>query len=791
MHSQQIEASRPGIHHFLRQQAFISLILLGLLALPALQPLFSRRLTCGFDTTFHLWRGVEAGTLLREGILFARWAPHMAHGYGYPLFLFQSPLSASLAALLNLLGASWPVAVNAVYALGLLLSMLTLWLLARDLWGERGGIAAAVAFLYAPFHAYVAFYRASLSETVAWSLPPLILWGLWRWQQRREPWGFAAAVLGMAVLMLVHDVSAYVFLPLFLGWIGTIALTERSWRIAGRGLLALALGLGSSAFFWLPALVERGSIQFERANSAWPFQYNHNFLPLDQLLALPRNADPTLLNDWPPRALGLLLLAVALLGCLAGLRQDREWRWLTALLAAALAGYAFFTLPLSRPLWDALPFLSAFQFPWRFLAPATLAAALLAGALFSRRLESNHTLSLAGWLASIFILSAGHWGWFYPDTCTPPADTSIAGMIAWEQASDTLGTTARRELLPITVQSMPQDEGELPPWQARLDPATLPAGTQILHSSYRPLGATIELNSVSPFQARYRAFAFSGWRVTIDGELAAIAPSVPDGLITFDVPAGRHTIIVRFGETPLRLAADVLSLISLLLAGVIAISVGHGACPEAAEGSPVVGRRSSVAGRPAIAVFLVALGLIGGKLLLVDQELTPLRESRLAPDGELAGLAQPLSLTFGGANSTSVLARLLGHQALPNVLPADEPLEIILYWRPLSLMTDDYRVGLTLVDSAGRRWSASDLRDSRWFRNPPPTTGWPPDHYVLTAFLVDALPGTPPGEYTLQLSLFERNTLAPLTTYDEAGRSLGPWVTLATVRLAEPRHPWQ
>ena len=795
MHSQQTGSNEPGVHRFWRRQQLIPLTLLMLLALPALQPLAGRGLTCGFDTAFHLWRAVEAGYLLREGLLFARWAPHMAHGYGYPLFLFQSPLSAYLAALINLLGIDWALAVNAVYGLGLLFSALTLWLLGRDLWGGRGGIVAAVAFLYAPFHAYVAFYRASLSETVAWALPPLILWGLRRWQQRQERRGLAAAVLGTAALMLAHDVTTYAFLPLFLGWIGAIALVERSWRVGGRGMLALGLGLGSSAFFWLPALLERGAIQFERANSAWPFQYSHNFLPLDQLLALPRNADPTLLNDWPPRALGVLLLAAALIGCLAGWRQGRERRWLTALLALALAGYVFLALGLSRPLWDAVPLLSAFQFPWRFLAPATLAAAMLAAAPFAGGLESKRSLAPAGWLAAIVVLSAGHWGWFYPDTCAVPDDISVAGMVAWEQASDTLGTTARRELLPVTVQRMPQEEGERPPWQARLAAAELPDGAQLLTSDYGLLGATIELETPQPFQARYRAFAFPGWRVTIDGEAAAITPSIPEGLISFEVPAGRHTIVVHFGETRLWLVADAISLVSLLLVGVMATSDGRRATVDTSFGDS--GPSSVQAWRPAtgdrkwaMVGLLVALALVVGKLGLVDRELTPLRQSRLGPDGRLDGLAQPLALAFGGAHPDSVVMRLLGHQTLPEALAADEALEVVLYWRPLALMKEDYRVGLTLVDGDGRRWSAADLRDSRWFGSPPPTDGWRPGEYALTALLVDPLPGTPPGAYTLQLSLFERHTLAPLTIYDEAGQSLGPAVSLRSIRLAEPRRPW-
>ena len=103
-------------------QAGFFLFLITLLAIPVLQPLFTTQISCGFDTVFHLWRAVQAGALLNEGIIFSRWAPHMAHGYGYPLFLYQSPFSAQMTAVLHNFNLSWPVALNVVYGLGIVAS---------------------------------------------------------------------------------------------------------------------------------------------------------------------------------------------------------------------------------------------------------------------------------------------------------------------------------------------------------------------------------------------------------------------------------------------------------------------------------------------------------------------------------------------------------------------------------------------------------------------------------------------------------------------------------------------
>jgi hypothetical protein len=803
------------------------LFLITLLAVPVLQPLFSTQLSCGFDTVFHLWRSVQANALLEEGIFLSRWAPQMAHGYGYPLFLFQSPLTAWGTAVFHQIGLSWPVALNMMYGLGIVASGWTMWWLARTFWGDMGGVVAAVAYLYAPFHAYVAFYRASLSETVAWSLPPLILWGLYSWQKDRSGWGLSTAVFSFILLMLTHDVTAYAFMPIFVGWIVLWGVgsrvtdrkqldtgTDRSWIVAWRGATALLLGLGGSAFFWLPAIVERDAIQFSRANSAWPFLYFNNFLPLNQLLALPRNADPSLLNDWPPRALGGLLLAAALAGGLLAWRRGGFARWLAGFFLLGLAGYLFLTVSLSEPLWTAVSQLAAFQFPWRFLAPASFLAAFLAGGIASQppggsALDERHGNKPPGgfyWTTILVVglLSVGHWGWLFPNFCDVPDDLSVAGMVNWEVATQTLGSTASGELLPRDVEIMP-DPINPPAWQARLDVATLPLDTKLLTTSYQPLASTIELETATsasstllssseqaiPFQATLHIFNFPGWRVTVNGEPVVITSSDPEGWITFPVGNGRSVIKVTFGETPLRLAADGLSLFSLLLLGVIIrkkwlVRNETGDWRLEPGQSLISNPHSPITGYWLL--LTLAVLLLGGKLLLVDQQHTSLRQARLQ-ERSLVGVGQPLAVTLGTPDNPAQV-QLLGMDEWETAVPADDPLVLTFYWQANQPLDKNYKVGLTLLDENGLRWSEKGLRDYRWLRNPPPTTAWPTDQYALTSFFVDMLPGTPPGSYRLMLSFFEEGTLVPLTFYDAGGLPLGPQIELGKVTLLSPRQPW-
>ncbi len=772
-----------------------SLVLcLLLLFVPALQPLLTADLTCGYDNVFHLWRAVQVEQLWRQGVLFSRWAPDMAHGFGFPLFVFVSSLSASVAAALHLVGLQWPVALNGAFALGMLMGGLFAFLLARDLFGTPGGIVGAVAYVYAPYQAYEVFNRGSLWESFAWAFPPLALCGLHRWAVHRDRRFLTIGAVGLALLICTHQLFAFLFAPLLAGWVLLAWYNGRDPRALLRGAAMGLLGLGLSAFYWLPGLMEREFVQTERLLGTWVFDYHNNFITLADLLALPRSVDPALINDWPPKALGLLPVLVGLLPLLRWRGMGREQRAQVALLLLLAAGFALMALPLSLPLWEHLPFLPYVQFPWRFLGPAAFCLALLAAAIFDPRRNTHYATRTAyyvfrlGFPFTIAALLLGNLGWFYPAHCAPPEEISIRGMIAWERATDTLGTTARGEYLPVWVRRMPQSDDLRAAYEtggpiSRLDPQSLPEAAHVLEADYGPLGAALGLETPVPFRARYLAFYYPGWRVWVDGEPVPIAPSNPEGLITFDVPAGLHTITIRFTETPLRLIADILSLASLVTL-IATLFLIRPPVPQPPNHPITQSPARPVTQSPAhpATLLLTAFLLLLLKATLIDRVDNPLRHIRLR-DGQLEGVEVPAQTVFDGQ------FRLLGHDALPEEVPGDRPIPVRLYWQDPVPGGPDYRVALALKGADGLTWSDPDPQPPRWHRTPPPAYLWPPDGYVLTAFDLRPMVGTPPGVYTVTLSVFDRATLAPFAAQGGAGRGLGLEIALGQVEITRPRRP--
>lgn len=789
-------------------------LLLILFSLPVLQNLWGERLTCGFDNVFHLWRSVQVGALLREGIWFSRWAPHMAHGYGYPLYQFQSPLSAYIAALFQLGGAPWPLAVNLTYGVGFVGSGVATWWLGRTLWGERGGLLAAVALLFAPYHLYVLYNRGSLSETVAWIFPPLVLWGIVIWQAEARRIGMWTAVLTLALLFYTHDVTAYVFLPLFLAWPVVLCLAAGGrWQVAGineqasvhnlqlkpllRGWSALLLGLFAASFFWLPSIAERPFIRFGRAIGAWPFLPQNNFLPLDHLFALPRNANPQLINDWPERGLSLVLLILLLVGIGVGLRRGGTARRLTAALTLLLLAYLFIVSSLSGFLWDAIPPLAVFQFPWRFLSPAVLLAALLIGSIASEKVQRAeererhssdtatnppspphpvtkqlpvaslpHSLtpSLPHSLTLLLLIPILHFGWLYPGLCQPPQELTVDGMAQWERATGTLGTTATRELLPTTVERLPRENAAVSRRSGRF---ALPDSVQVVRLDEGVMNEFIEVEAEEPFTAVYRAFAFPGWHATVNGHPVDIIPSEPEGLITFAVPSGSSQLRLFRRSTGIQQLGIALTLLALLGTGFVSKGVDN---RLASRKSPE--QYSMLTFSSFVFIALIAFSL----------KQTPLfNQSKTPPAGVLG------NVTFG-TTAEPALVELVGIEPFATAVAADRPLTVTTYWRALRPLSNSYRVGLTLYDANGVRWSEVGLRDDRWSNGAPPTTAWPTDRIAKSSFYVDALTGTPPGVYNLELTFFDAQSLEPLSAALIEGAA--PALSLGQVRVLPPRTPF-
>ena len=750
--------------------------------------LFQQRMTCSDDGVFHIHKAVGLEALLQLGYYFPRWSPQMAHGFGYPLYNFYAPLASYVMVGWHAMGLIYPLALHITLGLSILLSGLAMYALVREWWGEAPAVGAAVLYLSAPYLAFDTLFRGALAETMAWVFPPLLLLALDRALRYGSiRWG-ALAALAFGALLYTHNTTALVIAPLAAGFVLVLGGELRSGRAVAFGAVILFAGLALGARFWLPALAETQLVQTERLLVPPIFTYYTNFITPTDLLAQPTATNTALINPSPAKALGLVTALVAAIGLVSAAWRT-ENRVQKLYFGIALIGYGFMTLEPSLPLWDMLPLMRFVQFPWRLLMPATLCAAILTGAAIDfvvRPVRSGAFTMIAArrsWLAvALFALgiTLANLSWWYPRYCSPFEDANVASMLDYEYATDTLGTSAKAEFLPISVLRLPEDDSLTEALQAGDEPTRLsnePAGTQTTITNSDPLDFRAELDLPTDGTLVYKQFRYKGWYASVDGAELPTRATVETGLIEFDVPAGRHAIRIWFGTTPLRTLANTISLLAVLGIGVAFIS-RRGFRYLASEQLPFSNLQSVFL---QFLILATPVTLVLGRLYLIDRSDNLLHRTSFGAEDT----GTPLQLQM--ENGLVVL----GYEVRPNVVSSGATFDALLYLTPLDHIEAIYLPKFELVDSDGRIWNVSpdEALPPRWHRTPPDTQYWPVGEYAQFARHQIVAAGTPPGDYELFGVLFDLETLQTVRVLNESGIPAARRFSLGMVSVERPETP--
>jgi hypothetical protein len=758
-----------------------------------------------------------------HGAVFTRWLPDLAFGYGFPFFNYRAPLSYYLALGFHLTGLPLPLSFNLLYVLSLLLSALGAYLLAKDLSGPRAGVLAAVAYTYAPYQLLDALSRGNAPESVALALVPLLLWAFRRLALEGGRGWFALSVGLLTALYLGHNISSLLFTPFLLTYLLALWWIYREQGHWTQAALAFALALGLTAFFWLPALAEREYVQLYLTGATRGNDFHYNFVGLSEIFAPPASRDTSLMNPPMKIRLGLVqtLLALLQVGTWVGLQvrkltirgltsvrrepREREQELMVGFFALAAALMIFMSTRASLWIWEHVPLLPFVQFPWRLIGRAALPIALLAGFLPAQLQhphgahEAQHALHFTFHIAVAAIIIVAFPSTYPPAGYCPQApQPTIQDVHRYEHRSGLVGVDPVGAYFPVWVEERPLESpledqyGIIGPVE-RFDETALPDGAQVLEANYGSNRAHLIVDSPEAFHARYLSFYFPGWRAWVDGQQVDATHSEPEGLITFEVPAGRHTVHVRFGETPLRRIADAVSAASLL-GLVMAVLLSPRASPHGPSGmglaSPGLAAHAGLASHAwerdrlpvgtVAALLLTAALILMIKLVVVDRMDTLFRRPQLQAYGSLPGVEQPLRQAYADGLT------LIGCAQNPEKMPSNGTLRVDLHWTVQHQPSRRYQTVIHLVGPDGLRWSPRDSFRPTDYQDAPPTTAWRPGQHALDSHEVTPLNGTPPGVYDVVLTVFDREHLTPLSVLTEDKQPAAPELVLGQVRLTAP-----
>jgi hypothetical protein len=127
---------------------------------------------------------------------------------------------------------------------------------------------------------------------------------------------------------------------------------------------------------------------------------------------------------------------------------------------------------------------------------------------------------------------------------------------------------------------------------------------------------------------------------------------------------------------------------------------------------------------------------------------------------------------------------LLGYDLPQQRVRSDETFPVTLYWHAPLPLNDNFQSFVHLARPLHILWGQED------HLNPGdlPTTRWPQDKYVWDEYTISILPGTPPGEYMLNVGIYSMAGNYRLQRYDESGQLSGDSVVISSIEVDRPRH---
>jgi hypothetical protein len=413
--------------------------------------------------------------------------------------------------------------------------------------------------------------------------------------------------------------------------------------------------------------------------------------------------------------------------------QDRRLRLNALLLAAAFVAVLLLQLGAAGPFWQHMPLARFIQFPWRLFGMATICSVLLLGMLLNSARAAALPRGVRAACAAALVVGAALANLPQARVELLPLWTDmreekivLRNLFARGQEQFPLFTDYTPAAMTIygSAITQPRPAAEM----VRVEDAPAP-GVRI----QRVLGSGFDLavNTAAPFTLKAPRTYFGGWQVYVDGAPVATFPSGPLGLVAAAIPAGEHRVEIAFTQTPLRAAADAVSLLAL---GILVYGAAAGALRRLTRGPEW---------RVTVGAGFAACAAVGG-LLLVAQQLRS------------ASAVTPVAY---GANLDDEV-QLIAHQIdNPTVAPGAE-LPVKLYWYVQKTPADDRKVFIHLnrEDDSGQVAQNDQAPLLGYY----PTTQWEGGQIFADEYHVAIPPEAPEGRYVVTAGMYHTDPLQNL-----------------------------
>lgn len=445
---------------------------------------------------------------LASGQFPVRFLGRLNNSYGYPVANFLYPGFLYIGSVLHVIGISFVDAVKVILGVSVVGGAVATFITLRSRFKMVASILGTMSFIFAPYLLYDVYRRGSVGEILGIFAATIALLAL----SRGWVWLMAPAV---GFLIVSHNTVA-----LIAGLAIAVLIFLHPKKLAM--IMSAAWGVGIAMFFWLPALIEKRFVRFDTTIVSNPSFY---FVSVENAVLL---------------GVGVIVALAVILGLRKKLSgQDK------IITILAIAGIIL-SVAISTPLWN-IPLLGKLvQFPYRFLVLSVLFGPWVVALAFEQ---------VRGWqqkLLGILLLII-----FSHGLVTQLGDIRFVERSEGYYTTNEATTNVANEYMPLWVTDIPLSRSV-----ETLE--VIDGDVEILHRTFFGEYIKVDIDAKMDSVVQINKIYYPGWGITLDNKLMPINYKNPLGVMRVDVPAGTHTLVATFRETPMRLFADIASLVCVI-----------------------------------------------------------------------------------------------------------------------------------------------------------------------------------------------------------------------------------
>lgn len=524
-----------------------------LLLIPASWGLFVPGFYGASDDVHIAWL-YELNKTIFSGQIPPRFVPDLSFGFGYPLFNFIFPMPFYLAEIFHLAGFNFVDSIKGLFFLSIPVSFLGMYFLLRQFSSRGLSLAGAILYVYAPYRAVDLYVRGALGEIVSFIFLPVILLSIIKLKKTKSLRWVGIGAIATSSLVLSHNITAYmfmVFIALFL--LMQFLTAEKKGQFFARSFLLIFLALFSSIYFWLPAIVESSLMKYDTV-----FNFADHFPTILQLVTpyWGYGASVPGPNDGMSFFLGVSSIVVLLAGVIfsglywtnlkKGTKVLLVWIFICLILSFFLMNFR------SSILWNNLPLLPYFQFPWRFLIMTTFLIPILIITLENFKYKNVFAVLI------ILLTLAVNGFYFRPQDFLGRKDEYFLNRYIPTPVASGEYMKIQEEYLRLPKNTKIRPDKNYPL-------VTLENGQIRNIYKLNELDAIVTVQSDTQSSLNYNKYNFPGWQAQIDRKKAVIETGDLFGQIKVNIPQGLHEVKISFEETIFKKVLDAISLATFLV----------------------------------------------------------------------------------------------------------------------------------------------------------------------------------------------------------------------------------